>query len=797
MAKVVNLQWVKSLSVERMDKSMNRTPAAQTVGSTKSWVALWMGVVLCGALMACGDDTVIVLGQEPDNNDTADADDGNNNVPDGDDTGGFNGEVPVSNCKVPPTPDLSPLRVTRAFPNLTFTQPVYLNSAHDGSNRIFVVEKRGIIRVFANDQRAGASQVFLDLTDRVFARAGNDERGLLGLAFDPDFANNGYLWVNYTAQGPGTPTTISRFKVSDANPDVADPGSEVVALSFAQPYGNHNGGMLEFGPDGMLYISVGAGASSSDPDNNAQNNLTLLGKILRIDVKDMGNDGLYKIPPDNPYVNNANAREEIYATGLRNVWRFAFDDFTGQLWAADVGQRTIEEVDIIEKGGNYGWRPMEGQRCYNPQQDCESPLFLPGVAHYDHTVGLSITGGYVYRGDLLPELGGAYIYGDFANGQIFALTPSDGNAPDPPEGHEIDEDYQVIELALTNLKISSFGEDDNNELYIVDYASGGIYRLERAAPVDDFEPLPQTLTETGCFADVASQTLDPGLIPYSVNSQLWSDGAGKTRYFALPEGGKITFDETGAWDFPEKTVVVKNFYLKQGGQDQIIETRFMVKGAETWFGYSYQWNDDRTEAFLLPGAATKTFQTDGGPITWDYPSRAQCKACHTEASGQVLGLQTGQLNKDFAGPAGSPDNQIERLVAMNAFANPPAGDVSALAHYPDPYGDAPLADRARSYMQSNCAPCHLPNGTATSDIDLRYEMPLSQTRTCNIEPKEGDLGINGLLLISPGNAEASAMYQRTVRRDDDGMPPLASRVIDDPGTTLIRDWINSLSDCTP
>ncbi len=708
-------------------------------------------------------------------------------------------DLTPSRCRIPPAPDLSPLRVARAFPNLTFNQPIYLTSARDGSDRLFVVEKRGVIHVFPNNPNVVQSQVFLDLTDRVFSRTGNDERGLLGLAFDPDFARNGYFWVNYTTLGPGTPTTISRFSVQPGNPDAGNPASEVIALRFIQPYGNHNGGMVDFGPDGHLYVGVGDGGGSGDPDDHGQNLSTLLGTILRMDVSNLGPNGEYRVPPDNPFVNQPPARPEIWAWGLRNPWRFSFDRLTGQLWAADVGQRRIEEIDVITRGGNYGWRKKEGFDCYNPVEGCDQPDFIAPVAQYSHEVGLSITGGYVYRGARLPEMSGSYIYGDFGNGQIFAVVSTDDEEAESPLGHKTARGNKVVELAQTGIKISSFGEDEAGEIYIVDYALGGIHQLERAGGVvEPTEPLPLTLTETGCFDDVAAQVPERKLIPYDVNAQLWSDDASKERFFVLPVGAKITYDPVAPWAFPDGSIIVKNFYLDAVAGDpstrRIIETRFLVREAETYRGYSYQWNDAQTEGFLLPGAATKDFQIqDGGQtrtLTWAYPSRSQCRACHTDASGQVLGLSTGQMN--LAGPNG--DNQIDRFAARGLFANPP-GPAADLPVYPDPYGTAPLADRARAYIHANCAHCHLPNGVATSDIDLRFETPLARTLTCNEEPKEGDLGTVGLKLLQPGNAQNSSVYRRMLLRNDESMPPFASAVVDQAGADLIRDWINALQGC--
>lgn len=351
-------------------------------------------------------------------------------------------------------------QVEPAFPNLSFSRPLYLDHAGDGSDRLFVVEQSGTIQVFENDASTSDQSVFLDIRGRV-DDSGNEE-GLLGLAFHPDYANNGFFYVNYTADNQ---TIISRFEVSGSNPDQADSGSETVILTYNQPFSNHNGGHLAFGPDGYLYIASGDGGSAGDPDENAQNRKTLLGNILRIDVDGAENGNNYAIPPDNPFTGNSEGfREEIYAYGLRNPWRFSFDSENGDLLAGDVGQGTLEEIDIIESGGNYGWDIMEGTQCFEPSSGCDqSGLTLP-VWEYGRDEGISVTGGYVYRGPGLNDLTGQYIYGDFGTGRIWALEFSD---PENPSN---------TELIDSELNISSFGTDADNELYICSF-DGQIYRL--------------------------------------------------------------------------------------------------------------------------------------------------------------------------------------------------------------------------------------------------------------------------------------------------------------------------------
>ncbi len=353
-------------------------------------------------------------------------------------------------------------QLERAFPNLRFSRPLDLQAAPSDDRRLFVLEQAGIIRVFENAPAAQSSSVFLDIRDRV--DDSGIEMGLLGLAFHPNYRQNGYFFVNYTAGNP-LRTVVSRFQVSGSDSNKADPNSELVLLTFNQPYGNHNGGQLAFGPDGYLYIATGDGGSGGDPHGNSQNRKTLLGNILRIDVNRSAAGLNYAIPADNPFVgNNQGFREEIYAYGLRNPWRFSFDPVTGWLWCADVGQNRLEEIDLIKKGGNYGWNIMEGSECFQTNDCDRTGLELP-IWEYDHSLGRSVTGGYVYRGRRVPELVGAYIYGDFVSGRIWALRYDGQNEP------------QNQLLLDTNLNISSFGIDARQELYICAF-DGYIYRFK-------------------------------------------------------------------------------------------------------------------------------------------------------------------------------------------------------------------------------------------------------------------------------------------------------------------------------
>ena len=366
---------------------------------------------------------------------------------------------------LPPEPKPAPLqamKVERAFPNLTFRHLTNLAQPDDGQDHILVTEQKGRILVFPNVQQAKGAAVYLDITDRV--NEGGSEEGLLGLAFDPKYNDNGYFYVYYSAAAPRR-SVLSRFSVSAGDPDIANPDSERVIMEIPEPFSNHNGGQIAFGPDGYLYISVGDGGGGGDPFGSAQNRATLLGSILRIDVHTRSDDARYRVPRDNPFVNAPGARGEIWAYGLRNPWRFSFDSETGMLWVGDVGQNNWEEIDIIRKGLNYGWNIMEGNHCHAPRSNCDrTGLELPVAEYSIPASGCSVIGGYVSRGQGTPSLLGAYVYGDFCSGKIWGLRY---------EGGAVTEHVLLVD---SKVLITSFGQDLASSLYILS-RDKGIYRL--------------------------------------------------------------------------------------------------------------------------------------------------------------------------------------------------------------------------------------------------------------------------------------------------------------------------------
>jgi glucose/arabinose dehydrogenase len=381
--------------------------------------------------------------------------------------------------------DTRPLdvQVVPAFPNLQWPdwivgldtgrpqepRPLILTGAGDGTNRMFIGSQYGAVFVIPNNPSATEMKTFLDIRDKIQYDVKENEEGFLGMAFHPKFKENGEFFVYYTATAtPENPhlSVISRFKVSKDDPNRADPATEEVIMNIKQPYWNHNGGTIVFGPDGYLYIGLGDGGAGNDPHMHGQNLQSLLGKILRIDVDHKEGRKDYAIPSDNPFAGDKMMRGEIWAYGIRNIWRMSFDRKTGTCWAGDVGQNLWEEVDIIKKGGNYGWNLREGTHAFLPPGNDIKANFIEPVIEYHHDVGKSVTGGNVYRGREVPELDGAYLYADFVTGQVWALW------------YDIDKEALTANRSIIprGQPVMTFGEDDAGEVYFATQG-GGIYKF--------------------------------------------------------------------------------------------------------------------------------------------------------------------------------------------------------------------------------------------------------------------------------------------------------------------------------
>ncbi|NIV17376.1 MAG: hypothetical protein GWN47_02970 [Woeseiaceae bacterium] len=698
-------------------------------------------------------------------------------------TTGLDARPSNTTCVAPArAPAAGAVDIADAFPGLPgLNQPTKVLVEPVADPRWFVLQKTGQLRVFDPDN-ATSLTTYLDLSGIVRTAS---EGGLLGMAFHPDYPAVAEIFLSYTVNGTSTEmrSVFSRVMLDDvASPSAIGAGSvEQVLLEVDQFASNHNGGDIAFGADDLLYIGLGDGGGANDPQETGQDTTRLLGSFLRLDVIGTGAD--YNIPAGNPFSGNAkcgpginaNSCPEIYAWGFRNPWRWSFDPATGVLWAGDVGQGTWEEIDQVEVGNNYGWDCREGAHDFETA-GCSGP-FVDPVAEYEHSSGPgSVTGGFVYRGASIPSLVGRYVFADFEIGRFWALR-SDGVGG-----------FTNEILLDTSTGPSSFGVDENGELYFTDFFSGRIMRLV-ASGGGGADPVAEQLSASGCVdpADVTQPY--SGLVPYGLNAPFWSDGADKERHMGLPNGTTMSVDADDDWDFPPGTVIVKNFRLN----GQLIETRHLMRHPDgVWAGYTYEWNAQETEATRVRSG--KTVQLQGQD--WIFPAESDCLVCHTSVAGVALGPETAQLNRDFTYPStGRTHNQIETLDSISMFSAP-IGDPALLPSMPDPTdASADLTDRARAYLHTNCAQCHQPGGPTPVDIDLRYTTPLAATNTCDVVPDAGGLGLILPRIIAPGDASRSVLVARTDRRDVDGMPPLGSAQVDVAGVALLTDWVNSLGNC--
>jgi len=671
--------------------------------------------------------------------------------------------------------------------------------------RLFIADHEGRIFVIP-DLENPVPEVFLDFRDRVETRT--NEEGLLGLAFHPNYASNGYLYVFYTRINSDPDIvhddTLARFTVDATDANRGDLASEVILIQ--QPgdrWGrNHNGGDLEFGADGFLYASLGDGGNHW----NAQEiDDDFYSALMRIDVDGQPGSlapnphssvvGTYWIPSDNPFIGvsefdgspvvASEIRTEFFAVGLRNPWRFTIDSLTNAIILGDVGEGDFEEVNLITIGGNYGWPYREGTGP-GSRTPPAGATFLEPINAYGRSGGLSVIGGVVYRGTRLPELNGNYLFTDWGNGEIRALVPNGPSAAP----------YEVFATSY-GFGPRAFGTDPRNGDVLIAYNSS-VRRLVRN-PAGTTDSLPPTLSATGAFSNLANLTPQAGILPYQINAPFWSDGAEKSRWFSIPDLlDEIGYDESGPFSFPEGSVWIKHFEIEMTEGDpsskRRLETRFLVKTASDVYGVTYRWNVGETDADLVPeeGSSEDLIRMiDESPVTqrWDYPSRSSCISCHTSSSGWALGFDSAQLN--LTSLFGSEThNQLTALNTMGYFENSPPEPRSLTALAPVSATDLSVEFRARSYLQANCAQCH--DGTGVAAWDARMRTPLAMAGIIN-----GALSDNGgnpaSRVILPGSPANSMLLTRMSTRGSTQMPPIASHVVDDDGVALITAWVNQLS----
>lgn len=755
--------------------------------------------------------------------------------------------VPNTTLKMPLNPPTQGYTHKNAFGSLTFTNPIAIVTPPGETNRVFVVQKNGLIMVITN-LAAPTKTLFMNVQSKVSYTdsnsGGSGEQGLLGLAFHPGYKTNRFFYIFYTGQSTehasGLHDILERYQTSSSNPNQGLTSTATKIISQYDRDVNHNAGDVHFGPDGYLYVSLGDEGAEHDGRTNAQHiTWELFSGIIRIDVdKKSGNRAPnagdenatttnYFVPHDNPWVgatsfdgstvNSNQVHTEFFAVGLRNPFRFSIDPVTGGIWCGDVGQDAVEEVNYIKKGGNYGWAWYEGNTTPpanmsttgRPQP--QNPI-APIIA-YTHgtgtTQGNCVIGGVVYRGQKLSQLYGHYVFADYVSGNFWQIDASHTNGtistPQPI-------------FSDSTLHPTAFGTDPfNGDVLFTAEKSTGVpsgATIERLTynTTTNGAPIPPTLADTGAFTNLMSLTgpqdalkSASGIVAYDINVPFWSDNAIKSRWFSVPKTNlDITFNATNNWQFPTGTVWIKHFNLELTNGDPSseirLETRLIIKNSSGVYGVTYRWGGSKTNATLVgEGGLDESFVIhDGGTIrtqVWHYPSRNECIQCHTPEGGFGLGFRTEQLNKNFA-YSGGVTNEISALSDAGYFTSQ-AGDPStllALAH--ETNSSASLEFRSRSFLMANCSQCHQPGGSAVQSLwDARIATPITQQGIINGALSD-NLGDTNNKVIVPQDTAHSALLARDSTRGFNSiqMPPLDSNLVDINATNIVTQWINSMGD---
>jgi uncharacterized repeat protein (TIGR03806 family) len=752
---------------------------------------------------------------------------------------------PATTSRVVGSPEPPPpYHAVRTLPKLTPDYPIFVATV-PGSRRLIFVDELWpygptSLACTSDNPEDGKRELLVTFDNMGVAYSA---------AFHPRFAENHFLYVGWNSSKK---TRVTRYTLDRGPPFRIVPNSARTIIEWESD--GHNGGAVAFGLDGLLFVTSGDGTSDSDGDIVGQRLDRLNSKVLRIDVDHPDAGREYSVPKDNPFIgqkiDQQGACPETWTYGMRNPWRITVDRKTGDVWVGQNGQDLFEQAYLIERGANYGWSVFEGSHPFYPnRKQGPTPISKPTFEH-PHSEFRSLTGGVVYYGKRFPELQGCYLYGDYSTGKLWAGKVEGGRVVRHDE-------LADTRLAITCISIDADGEllitSHRNK------GQGGFFTLERNTTPTDPQAFPHTLSETGLFKDVAHQQMQPGAIPYSVNAPLWSDGAYKERFLILPptvvlndkpEPDRIDYTRSGGWGFPEHTVLVKSFALDSAAGDppgrRWIETRLLVKEGAEWTGYSYAWNDAQTDATLVAkeGVEKKfAIQAADGQReqTWHYPSRTECMVCHSRAANFVLGLSEVQMNRDHdyggrkanqlevlerrgllrvnwledmkveirrelsdEGLKGAQrDEKAEEMVAAKGQRQPMP---SSLLSYPpeklrrlvdpyDPHQD--LALRARSYLHSNCAQCHVEAGGGNSQFDVSFLTDADRMKLIDVAPLHDTFGVPEAKLVASGSPEHSLLLHRIALRGRGQMPPLATTKVDEPAVKLLRDWIQQVKPVSP
>lgn len=677
-----------------------------------------------------------------------------------------------------------PYVAEQAFPSLSFTHCLDITTI-PGTNRLLVVEQGGKVLSFPNQPDVDTADLAIDLADAI-----PGVQQVYAIAFHPQFEQNRHCYICCIRKaGLEDGTFVARFDMADTDPPTIDVASRHDIISWLS--GGHNGCCLKFGPDGYLYISTGDGTGPNPPDikQTGQDVSDLLSSILRIDVDHEEDGRSYRIPPDNPFAGQPEARGEVWAYGLRNPWRMSFDRQTGDLWVGDVGWELWEMLDRVERGGNYGWAVTEGSASTNPEWPRgPTPILPPTIAH-PHSESSSITDGLTYYGRQLPDLHGTHIYSDYDTGRFWSFEWRDGGV----QNHRA--------LADTTHRVVGFGEDPDGELLFLDHVAGTIHRLAPNPQPDLSADFPRRLSETGLFVSTAPLLPAAGVIPYSINAEPWADHAQAQRLVAVPDHGTIT-PTTSAWTFPENSVLVRNLSLELTvgvpASRRLIETQLLHFDGRHWNPYTYQWNDDQTDADLVDDQGHERVLTindasaAGGMRrqTWRFAGRAECQRCHNNWSGPPLGFHTAQLNRRHGNDDSQP-SQLDAWHQAGLLASAVADDQRPQLTSPHDL-TADTNDRARAWLHANCAHCHRRHAGGSVLSHMHFDLPLDQTNMISARPSQGTFGIPSAGVITPGDPLRSVLYYRVSKLGSGRMPRLGSSEVDLDGVRLIHEWIRSL-----
>jgi glucose/arabinose dehydrogenase len=685
------------------------------------------------------------------------------------------------NTRLVGSPDgVQGFRTVRRWPQLVSRSLVGVTPTPDGEWFWFIEQEGGRdgrmrLRRFKAGGDGSNAETLLEPDDLVYS-----------VAFHPRFAENGfvYLGMNGPRAAPPRSSHVTRYTVREGRPD---PDSRTVIIQW--PSNGHNGAALAFAGDGRLFVTSGDGTSHSDVDNVGQDLRSLRSKILRLDVDHPAGGKLYSVPDDNPFVSDGRFAPETWAYGLRNPWRLTYDAASGQLWTGENGQDAWEYARLVQRGANYGWSVYEGAHVFTKSRPLgPHPVTFPTI-EFSHAEFRSLTGGIVYRGKEFPELVGAYVFGDFGTGRLWAAKH---------DGARIE---WMRELIDTPFSLTHVTADPAGELLLVDYgietrfgeASGAVYRLERApAPVTPPREFPGRLSETGLFSDVAKLAPAPGVLPYEINVPGWHDGAAGVHHLALAGDSVVQLRPTKSWLLPDNAVLAQTLVL----EGRRIETRLLVKQQNDFAGYTYVWNAAQSDAELAHKAGAD-IEVAGRP--WRIPSRAECMMCHSREANFALTIHESQLNvgdqlarwerlallrtdpavfdrgrRPMDAGARSGRQQPDQRTPATSALLPRAPE--RLGKFAAPHdAHAPLESRARNYLAVNCAHCHTQNGGGNSAMNFDWLVPVERMRAIGEAPQHGDFGLADARVIARGAPGRSVLIPRIAMRGPSQMPPVGIR----------------------